>query len=90
MSTADAEEEIDFRLPLAGAKFRIAVKHALAIRMWPREFRPAAFKIRYAIIYAVLVVGLTIIFSVAGLIAAVVIVAISELSRSQLARRRAI
>ena len=68
----------------------ISIVAALAIRMWPREFRPAAFKVRYAIIYAVLAVGLTIIFSVAGLIAAAVIVAISELCRSQLALRRAI
>ena len=64
----------------------ISIVAALAIRMWPRQLKPAAFKLRYAIVYAVLVVGLTIIFSVAGLIVAALIVTITELSRARLAR----
>ncbi len=64
----------------------ISIVAALAIRIWPRNLKPAAFKVRYAIVYAVLVVGLTIIFSIAGLIVAALIVTITELSRARLAR----
>ncbi|MCD6394623.1 MAG: hypothetical protein J7M40_14105 [Planctomycetes bacterium] len=65
----------------------ISIVAALAIRVWPRNLKPAAFKLPYAIIYAVLLVGLTIIFTVAGLIAAAMIIAGIELSRARLARR---
>lgn len=64
----------------------ISIVVTMAIRIWPRNLKPAAFKIRYAIVYAVLVVGLTIIFGIAGLIAAAMIVTITELSRAKLAR----
>ena len=64
----------------------ISIVAALAIRIWPRHFKLAAFNGRCVIVYAILLVGLTIIFSVAGFIAAVVIAAISEFSRARRAR----